>query len=117
MFVLEAIVPSIVPRACTSTPRGLELEIWEQNYCLLTSGGTAHALSMANEMPSSNASSPEVFVFPFRWTRVTEALGTRLIQPTLQSRSQSLVPFDQRSENESSGEQPFQACAIDADAQ
>ena len=53
MFVLEA----IVPRACTSTPRGLELEIWEQNYCLSTSGWTAHALLMANEMPSSNASS------------------------------------------------------------
>ena len=53
LFVLEA----IVPRACTSTARGLELEIWEQNYCLSTSGGTAQALLMANEMPSSNASS------------------------------------------------------------
>ena len=30
MFPLEA----IVPRACTSMARGLELEIWEQNYCL-----------------------------------------------------------------------------------
>ena len=53
MFVLEA----IVPRACMFTARGLELKIWEQNYCLPTSGGTAHALSMANEMPSSNTSS------------------------------------------------------------
>ena len=34
LFVLEA----IVPRACISTLRGLELEIWEQNYCLSTSG-------------------------------------------------------------------------------
>ena len=37
-------------------PPRLELEIWEQNYCLSTSGWTAHALLMANEMPSSNAS-------------------------------------------------------------
>ena len=34
---------------------GLELEIWEQNYCLSTSGKTAHALLMTNEMPSSKA--------------------------------------------------------------
>ena len=53
MFVLEA----TVPRACTFTARGLKLKIWEQNYRLSTSGGTAHALSMPNEMPSSNASS------------------------------------------------------------
>ena len=56
-FLRYVILEAIVPRACTSTPRGLEFEIWEQNYCLSTSGGTAHALLMANEMPSSNASS------------------------------------------------------------
>ena len=38
----------------TSMARGSELEIWEQNYCLSTSGETAHALLMANEMPTSN---------------------------------------------------------------
>ena len=35
--------------------RCLELENWEQNYCLSTIGETAHAPLMANEMPSSNA--------------------------------------------------------------
>ena len=56
-------------------PRAAILKIWEQNYCLSTSGWTAHALLMANEMPNSNAS----LVFPFRWTRVTRALRTRLV--------------------------------------
>ena len=80
MFPLEA----IVPRACTSMTRGLELEIWEQNYCLSTSGETAHALLMANETPSSNASSQRSS-FSLRWTRVTEALGTRLVAPMKRS--------------------------------
>ena len=48
MFVFEATVPS----ACTSIARGFELEIWEQNYGLSTSGTTAHALLLANEMSS-----------------------------------------------------------------
>lgn len=38
------------------------------------------------------------------------------IKPLCQASSQSLGhPLDQQSENESSWEQPFQACAIDAD--
>ena len=50
MFVFEAIIPS----ACTSIARDFELEIWEQNYCLSTSGTIAHALLLANEMLSWN---------------------------------------------------------------
>ena len=45
----------IVTRAYTSIMRGLELEIWEQNYCLSTSNKTGHALLMANEISRSKA--------------------------------------------------------------
>ena len=51
MFALAA----IVPRAYTYITGGLELELWEQIYCLSTFGATAHALFIANEIPSSNA--------------------------------------------------------------
>ena len=55
----------------------LYLEIWEQNYCFLTSGIIAHALFLTNDMSTGNALSRGLR-FPFRWTRVTRALGTRL---------------------------------------
>ena len=69
MFVLEA----IVPRACTFTARGLELKILFINFrwnCARSVNGQWNA--------ELKRIFPEVFVFPFRWTRVTRALGTRL---------------------------------------
>ena len=70
MFVLEA----IVPRPCTSTTSGLELELLFINFrlnCARSVNGQWNA--------ELKRIFPEVFVFPFCWTRVTRALGTRLI--------------------------------------
>ena len=73
VFALEA----IVPRACTYITGGLELEIWEQIYCLSTSGATAHALFIANEIPSSNAVSQRS-LFPVPLDKGNEGSGNEI---------------------------------------
>ena len=56
----------------------LNLEIWEQNYCF-SNFRYHYACSLFGQWnPELKRIFPEFFVFPFRWTRVTEALGTRL---------------------------------------
>ena len=73
MFVLEA----IVPRACTSSASGY---IGNLGTKLLFLNFRLNCARSVNGQWNAELKRifPEVFVFPFRWTKVTRALGTRL---------------------------------------
>ena len=75
MCVLEA----IVPRTCISMMHGLELKSGNKIIVYrLFIDFRWNCACFVNGQWNVELKFPEVFVFPFCWTRVTEALGMRL---------------------------------------